>query len=160
MNMHRALVALAVVVALAACGSATDATSFQAPPGYTQVVSVGPFVRVWGGPKHGGVVLMALPTKIEYDSIVTSSDVKDAQVLKQQAVRICGSQDAYYYSMLGETEQYKGQASPGGQQVKQQIDVIATHLNDKTYLAMYIRPRNTPEDTAAETAIRGICPKA
>ncbi len=159
MNMHRWLVGVAVVVAVAACGSATDATSFQAPPGYTKMVSVGPFGQVWGGQKHGGIVLMALPGKIEYDTILTSSNVKDAEVLKQQPVRICGSQDAYYYSLLGETEQYKGQASPGGQQVKQQIDVVATHLNDKTYLAMYIRPKNTPEDPAAETAIHGVCPK-
>lgn len=158
MSMHRWLIVLGVIVALVGCGSATDATSFQAPPGWTTAVSVGPFAQVWRGPKHGGIVLMALPTKIEFDTIVTSTDVKDAQVLKQQALRICGNQDAYYYSMLGETREYQGTSGTGGQ-VKQQIDLVATHLNGKTYLGMYIRPKDTAEDPAAETAIKGICPK-
>jgi hypothetical protein len=37
--------------------------------------------------------------------------------------------------------------------------VIATHLNGKTYLAMYARPKGTAQDQAAEGAIRDVCPK-
>jgi hypothetical protein len=158
MSMHRWPIALGVLAALAGCGSATDATSFTAPPGYTTAVSIGPFARVWRGPNHGGIVLMVLPTQIEYKDIVINSDVKDAQVLKAQGIKICGNQDAYYYLMIGESHQGGTNAS-GEPAPKEKIDVVATHLGGKTYMAMYVRPIGTGDDTAAETAIRGVCPK-
>lgn len=160
MSMHRWLIALGVAVVLAGCGSATDATSFTAPSGYTTAISMGPFAQVWRGPNHGGLMLMALPTEIEFDKIADSSNVKDAQILKHEAVKICGSQDAYYLSMIGETQEGSSTSVPGGEPVKQRIDVIATHLNGKTYMAMYVRPQGTPQDPAAETAIRGVCAKS
>ncbi len=158
MSIHRWLTALGLAVVLAGCGSATDATSFTAPSGYTTAVSIGPFAQVWRGPNHAGVVLMALPTEIEFKDIVSNSDVKNAQVLKAQPVKICGSQDAYYYSMIGETHE-AGTSAPDAPAAKQKIDVIATHLDGKTYMAMYIRPVGTADDPAAETAIKGVCPK-
>jgi hypothetical protein len=160
MSMHRWLSALGLAVALAGCGSATDATSFTAPPGYTSAVSIGPFAQVWRGPKHGGIVLTALPTQIDFNKITESSDVKDAQILKDQPVKICGNQDAHYLSMIGESETAQSQtSSPGTEEAKQRIDLIATHLNGKTYMAMYIRPQGTAEDPAAEAAIHDICAK-
>ncbi|MGB6985957.1 MAG: hypothetical protein WBD74_08320 [Candidatus Aquilonibacter sp.] len=157
MSMHRWLMGLCAIVALAACGSATDATSFQAPPGYTAAVSIGPFAKVWRAPKsHSGIVLTAIPAEIEFDKIADNTTIKDAQIVKHGALKICGSQDAYYLSMIGETAEGE-KANPGE---KQLIDVVATHLNGKTYMAMYIRPTGTAEDSAAETAIRGICEKS
>jgi hypothetical protein len=155
--MHRRLTGLGAIVALAACGSATDATTFQAPPGYTAAVSIGPFAKVWRAPQsHSGIVLTVLPAEIEFDKVADSTTVQDAQILKHEAVKICGSQDAYHLSMIGETQEGE-KASPSK---KQLIDVLATHLNGKTYMAMYVRPEGTPENAAAETAIRGICAKS
>jgi hypothetical protein len=161
MSMHRWLMACGVAVLLAGCGSATDATTFAAPPGYTTAVSIGPFAQVWRGPKgtRSGIVLTALPTEIAFNNITESSNVKDAQILKDQAVKICGNQDAYYVSMLGESPE-SDTSSAGGSGGKQQIDLIATHLNGKTYLAMYVRPQGAVQDAAAESAIHGICPKS
>lgn len=146
------------VVTLAACGSANDATTFQAPPGYTAAVSVGPLVKVWRGPKNHreGIVFMALPTEIEYSKIGDNTTVQDAQILKREDLKICGSQDAYYLSMIGETREAQS-ANPGE---KELIDVVATHLNGKTYMAMYVRPKGTAGDPAAETAIKNVCPKS
>lgn len=158
MSMHRWLMSAGAVVALAACGSATDATTFQPPPGYTAAVSVGPLFKVWRGPKsrREGIVFMALPTEIEYSKIGDNTTVQDAQILKHADLKICGSQDAYYLSMIGKTQEAQS-ADPGE---KELIDVVATHLNGKTYMAMYIRPRGTAGDPAAESALKGICPKS
>ncbi|HEX8806471.1 MAG TPA: hypothetical protein VF741_05960, partial [Candidatus Aquilonibacter sp.] len=64
---------------------------------------------------------------------------------------------AQYVSVIGESQE---SGSAGGVGGKQHIDVIATHLNGKTYLAMYLRPQGAPEDPAAEAAIHGVCPKS
>jgi hypothetical protein len=161
MSMHRWMISASVALALAGCGSATDATTFTAPPGYTTAVSVGPFAQVWRGPKgtRSGIVLTALPGELAFNKITESSNIKDAQMLKDQAVKICGNQDAYYLSMIGESPQSES-GSAGGATGKQRIDVIATHLNGKTYLAMYVRPQGAAEDPGAESAIHGICPKS
>lgn len=157
MSMYRWLSTLGVAALLAGCGSATDATSFTAPSGYVSAASFGPFVQVWRAKsRHSAIVLTALPTEIDFSKITESSNVKDAQVLKDQAVKICGNQDAYYLSMIGESPESSSAGDAGG---KQHIDVIATHLNGKTYMAMYVRSQGAPDDTAAETAIHGICPK-
>ncbi len=161
MSMQRWLITVGVAVALAGCGSATDATSFTAPPGYTTAVSIGPFAQVWRGPKgtRSGIVLTALPGVVAFNNITESSNIKDAEILKDQNVKICANQDAYYLSMIGESPETES-GSAGGAGGKQRIDVIATHLNGKTYLAMYVRPMGAPEDPAAESAIHGICPKS
>ncbi|HTZ55635.1 MAG TPA: hypothetical protein VMB20_11285 [Candidatus Acidoferrum sp.] len=158
MSMHRWLISAGAVVALASCGSATDTTTFQPPPGYTAAVSVGPFVKVWRGPqnKRIGIVFMALPTEIPFDKIGENTTVQDAEVVKHEALKICGSQNAYYLSMIGATQEAQS-ADPGE---KELIDVIATHLNGKTYMAMYVRPKGTAADPAAETAIKNVCPKS
>ncbi len=156
MSTHRRLMGLGAIVALAACGSPTDATSFQVPPGYTAAVSIGPFAKVWRGPKgHSGILFLALPGEIQFSKIADNTTVQDAQIVKHEDVRICGRQDAYYLAMIGETEESE-KANPGE---KQLIDVVATHLSGKTYMAMYVRPEGTAADPAAQTAIRGICPK-
>jgi hypothetical protein len=161
MSMHRWLMGAAAIVALAACGSATDATTFQAPPGYTSAVSVGPFVQVWrGASTRSAIVLMALPTEIDYKDVTSESNVKDAEILKQGPVKICGNQDAHYYSMVGDVDvENRTSPPPDETSERQQIDVIATHLNGKTYLAMYTRPKGSTEDSAAEAAIKNICPR-
>jgi hypothetical protein len=160
MSVHRWLMGATTTVILAACGSATDATTFAAPPGYTTAVSVGPFAQVWRGANtRSAIILMALPGEIDYKDITSESNVKDAEIIKQQPVKICGNQDAHYYSMIGDVEVESRESPPPGEARKQQIDVIATHLNGKTYLAMYTRPEGTTEDTAAEGAIHEICPK-
>jgi hypothetical protein len=157
MNNVRRLLAVASAAALAGCGSATDSITFKAPSNFTTAASVGPFMQMWTGPQHSALMLMALPTKIDLDKAVTSSDIKDATIQKQATIQICGNQPAVYVSMIGQRETI-GSAAPGGAEQKRQIDFLATNANGKTYMAMYMRPVGTPVDTAAEAAIRDICP--
>ncbi|HUA08191.1 MAG TPA: hypothetical protein VMA98_02885 [Candidatus Acidoferrales bacterium] len=148
----------AVAIALAGCGSATDAVTFKAPPNYTASVSVGPFMQLWRGPQDNALMLMALPTKTDLKNLSAESNVKDAQVLEASSTHICGNQPAYYFSVVGEHEE-PGSGSSGSTQEKRQIDMIATYAGSKTYLAMYIRPVGSPADPAAEAAIHNICPR-
>lgn len=152
------IVVLAVAAVLAGCGSATDSTTFKAPANFTAAASVGPFMQMWKGPQESALMLMALPTKIDLDKAVTSSDIKDAQIKKETTISICANQPAVYVSMIGEHEAF-GSPSPGGAVQKRQIDFLATNTNGKTYMAMYIRPLGTPEDPGAESAIHDVCSK-
>lgn len=158
MKHDRWLVACALTAILAGCGSATDSITFKAPANYTMAASVGPFMQMWKGPQQSALMLMALPTKIDLDKAVTTSDIKGAQVEKESTIQICGNQSAIYVSMIGEREEL-GSASPGGAQQKRQIDFLATNVNGKTYMAMYIRPVGAPSDAGAQSAIHNVCAK-
>ena len=162
MSMARLLPLAAVVTfacALAGCGSATDAVTFKPPANYASAAQLGPFMHLWRGPQRSALVLMAFPTKIDFDEAITSSNVKDARVLKQSSIRICGNQPAYYASMIGEGDSF-GTATPGVTVEKRQVDLLMTDVGGRTYMAMYVRPVGTPEDTAAEDAIRNVCSRA
>lgn len=160
---HRASAfsAAAVCVVITGCGSATDAVTFKAPANYTSAAQIGPFMQLWRGPNHNSLALMAFPAKIDLDKATTNSNIKNAQVVKQSTIRICGSQTAYYVSMIGnEATAGAGTSSPGAADEKRQIDLLATDVDGKTYMAMYIRPLGTTADKAAEDAIHNVCSKA
>jgi hypothetical protein len=157
MNARRWFAGLVSLAALAGCGSATDAVTFKAPAGFTSAFSVGPFMQLWTGPQDSALMLMALPKKVDLNQAINSSSVRDAQIEKQAAVKICGNQPALYISMIGTSHTTIGSPAPAAH--KSQIDMIATEVNDKTYMAMYMRPVGAPADAAAETAIHDVCPK-
>ncbi|HTC31201.1 MAG TPA: hypothetical protein VK702_10765 [Candidatus Acidoferrum sp.] len=148
----------ACAFALAGCGSATDAVTFKPPANYASAAQIGPFMQLWRGPQHSSMMLMAFPTKIDLDKAMTGSNFKDAQVLKQSSLQICGNQPAYYVSMIG-TGDSLGSSSPGIRLEKHQVDLIATDAGGKTYMAMYVRPIGSPADATAESAIRNVCSK-
>lgn len=158
MKNARWLVVCVLTAVLAGCGSATDSITFKPPANYTVAASVGPFMQMWKGPQQSALMLMALPTKIDLAKAVSSSDIKGAEIEKESTIAICGNQPAIYVSMIGEREAF-GSAAPSGAAQKRQIDFLATNVNDKTYMAMYIRPVGTPSDPAAEGAIHNICTK-
>jgi len=156
--MHRAFLSMSIVAALCACGSATDAITFQAPAGYVSKASLGPFMQIWAGPRHNSLMLMAFPAAVDVNKM-SNDNVKNGKILKQSSVTICGSQPAHYVSMLGEPIEIDTPA-PGQNVERQLIDFIATDVNGKTYMAMYVRPAGTAGDPAAEAAIKNICPKS
>ena len=148
----------ACAFALTGCGSASDAVTFKAPASYASAAQIGPFMQVWRGPQQSSLALMAFPGKIDLDKAMTSSNVKDAQVLKQSTIQICGNQPAYYVSMIGNGEAF-GTSSPGVTNEKRQVDLLVTDVGGKTYMAMYVRLVGTSADPAAEDAIRNVCSK-
>ena len=160
MSTQRSFAFLAVLAcgfALDGCGSATDAVTFKAPANYASAAQLGPFMQIWKGPRDNSLMLMALPTKVDLDKAMTSSNVKDAHVLKQSSIQICGNQPAYVVSMIGSGESLG--SSPGVTREKRQVDLLATDVGGKTYMAIYARPVGTPADSAAEDAIRNVCSK-
>jgi hypothetical protein len=120
-------------------------------------------MQLWKGPNETALMLMALPTQVDLNKAVTSTDIKDAEVQKTSKVQICGDQPAIYVSMIGtESTSFTGSSAPSGTSAteeKHQIDLLATNARGKTYMAMYIRPVGTPADPAAEGAIHNVCPK-
>jgi hypothetical protein len=154
--MLRRMLATIALTALAACGSATDSITFQAPPGYTQAASIGPFLQVWRtSDTQNLITLFALPTKIDLDRAMSQSDIKDAEVKSKGAITICGSQPAVFADIVGESKSTGGETPH-----RMRIEFIATNANDKTYMAMYLRPVDAAANPAAEAAIRKICPKS
>ncbi|MGD0966845.1 MAG: hypothetical protein ABR949_01055 [Candidatus Aquilonibacter sp.] len=149
----------ACAFALAGCGSATDAVTFKPPASYASAAQVGPFMQLWRGPLHSSLMLIAFPTKIDLDKAMTGSNFKDAQVIKQSSLQICGDQPAYYVSMIGTGDSLATSSSPGIRMEKHQVDLIATDAGGKTYMAMYVRPVGSAADAAAEDAIRNVCSK-
>jgi hypothetical protein len=156
MKNARLLFVCAFAAVLAGCGSATDSITFKPPANYTMAASVGPFMQMWKGPQQSALMLMALPTKIDLAKAVSSSDIKGAEIEKESTIAICGNQPAYYVSMIGDREEF-GSAAPSGAAEKRQIDFLATNVNGKTYMAMYIRPVGAPADAGAEDAIHNVC---
>ena len=155
MKMRR-LTALALFAALAACGTASDAVTFRAPPGFTQAASIGPFVEVWNtADKQSILTLMALPAKIDLQNAMSQSNIQDAQVKLKQNVKICGNQQAIFADIVGASKT----ATTGQAPHKMNIEFLATNIHEKTYMAVYMRPLNAPVDAAADRAIRNICPK-
>jgi hypothetical protein len=155
MSLQRSIAIAAAVVVLAGCGSAADSVTFEAPSGYTQTASIGPFMQIWSGPKQNRLMLMALPTQVDIHKAVSNSNVQDEHVEQQAQIEICGHQPAYYVSMTGTSSDPAG----SGPKTRHQVDFLATAANGKTYIAMYFRPVGTPADPSAESAIHNVCPK-
>jgi hypothetical protein len=156
MMMLRRTAELAMLASLAACGTASDAVTFHAPPGYTQTASVGPFVQVWKTTDNANILtLLALPAKIDLDKALSQSDIHDAEVKAKKNITICGGQEAIYADIVG-TMHRGGEDAPAE---KGHIEFLATNVGGKTYMAVYVRPLSAPVDPVADAAIHAICPK-
>jgi hypothetical protein len=156
MIVRRALAMIALAT-LAACGSASDSVTFQAPPGFTQAASIGPFVQVWNtADKQSLITLMALPVKMDLNKTINQASISDAKVTLKRNIKICGDQLAIFADIIGESKS----AAPGVTPSKKHIEFLATDANDKTYVTMYMRPVAAAADPAAEAAIQKICPKS
>ncbi|MDE2482930.1 MAG: hypothetical protein KGN02_12175 [bacterium] len=162
MKINRLVLAGAALVALAACGSATDSITFKAPANYTPKAQIGPFMQVWTtADKHSALILMQLPTKVSLDDIMSQTNVKDAQVKVKRTLTICNNQPAIYAEMTGTTGGMVNVGTSDGDTKTTQgdVDVLGTNVNGHTYMAMYVREKNAASDPAAVAAIHDICPK-
>ncbi len=155
MKIRLPLIAVAVAF-VAACGSASDSVTFQAPPSYHAKASFGPFMQLWSREPHTVLVLFSLPVQMDLNKAMTRADFKDAHIQKKEKIKICdGAQDAIFAMLEGQAK------TDPGEQVSEpsEIQFLATDVRGKTYMAMYARPLHSPADPAAETAIRNVCPK-
>ena len=137
------------------CGSATDGVTFQAPPSFHSKASFGPFMQVWAAKPHNDIVVISMPTQVDWNKAVVKADLSDARLQKKERIKICnGTQDALFVILQGETKVDNDSTS-----MPSEIQFLATDVRGKTYMAMYARPLHSPADTAAESAIRNVCPK-
>lgn len=162
MKIRTIAVTGAVLLGLAACGSATDSITFKAPANYAPKASLGPFMQVWStADKHSALVLMQLPAQVSLDDMLTKANLKDAHVNVKRMITICGNQQAVYAEMTGTVggtvnvgvADGKTATNPGD------VDFLGTNVNGHTYMAMYVRERSAPADPAAVAAIHDVCPK-
>ncbi|MBC5815752.1 MAG: hypothetical protein GIW97_04340 [Candidatus Eremiobacteraeota bacterium] len=132
---------------LAACGSPSDSIKFAAPKKFGEPKSMFGMMQIWTTPNEREVVmLMKLPVAADPKHALQGSTFKDAQLKKQQSIKICGNQPASYISLL----------KP---QQHQQLDAIMTVAGGSTYMAMYGYPVGSKPDPQAESAIRNLCAK-
>lgn len=152
----RLLLIAGAIASLTACGSATDAVTFEAPAGYHAKASFGPFMQLWTGAPHTVLVLFSLPVQTDLEKAMAQADFKDAHLQKKEQIKICGgSQDAVFAMLEGKT---KVDADQGPSQPSE-IEFLATNVRGKTFMAMYARPLHSPADPSAQAAIRNVCPK-
>jgi hypothetical protein len=152
----RAVCIAAVLCALCACGSASDAVTFQAPAGFKPEMSVGPFAQGWSGPQGQSLMLMALPAKIDLSKTVEESPVTNGTIEHDTMTTICGDQPARVLDLVGSI------ASSSGSKDRERRDIqtVATNAGGKTYFAIYARPIGMPANPAAEAAIRHVCARS
>lgn len=162
MNIRRfasAVLATASLTALAACGSATDSITFTAPDGFVSKASLGPFMQIWTGTKdeHQVLMLLALPVKTDLNKAISQAQIKGGSMEEGKPITICGNQVAFYAEGTGEAS--TGDSSSTKNQKPSKIEILATEVKGKTYVAMYARPLTAPADPAADKAIHNVCPK-
>ena len=146
------------LLALVACGSATDSVTFTAPSSYTSKASLGPFMQIWGGKtEHDVLILLALPVAGVLNKAIDQGQIKSAQLDTTQKITICDNQPAIF--AVGKGEMSTGDSSSTSNKEPSALEIIATQVKGKTYLAMYGRPLKSPADPAAEKAIKNVCPK-
>lgn len=163
MNTRRiisAVLATASLIALAACGSATDSITFTAPAGYETKASLGPFMQIWANTKdeHSVLVLIALPVKSNLQEAMGKAQIQDGSLSEAKPITICGNQAAFYAEGTGKVTT-TGDSSGTKTAKPSKIEILATEVKGKTYLAMYGRPLSAPVDPAADKAVHNVCPK-
>jgi hypothetical protein len=152
----RILAASAALAALAGCGSPTDNTTFAPPASFHSIASIGPFVQMWQSGSDQMLMLFAMPVKSDLHDAMSQANVKDIAEMNTETIKICdGKQQAIF--VTGDTV---GKTSSDGKTTKpQKLEMILTDISGKTYMAMYMRPMQTPADTAAEASIKNLCTK-
>jgi hypothetical protein len=164
----RIAAAIAGVAILTACGltkSPAEDITFTAPTDWTSTPGIMGRFQLWtGGPASAKQVLMLmkLPQDSKIDRSFNASDikemtgpasVKDATMVEQRNMTICGSQPATYMKMRGVS------SNNGNRKTDEMIETVISKVSDGTYMAMHMYPVGTDPDKQAEAAIYELCPK-
>ena len=165
MKILRAAAALCAVVLLTACGltkSPAEDINFVAPNGWQSTPGIMGRFQLWTGGANGKQVLMLmkLPQDAKIDRTFNASDmkdlagpsaVKDATMLEQRTMKICGTQPALYMKMRG--------VSSGQTKTEEMIEAVMSKVSDGTFMAMHMYPVGSVPDPQADAAIYELCPK-
>lgn len=157
---------LGAAVLLTACGlmkSPAEDINFVAPTGWHSTPGIMGRFQLWTGGANAKQVLMLmkLPQDSKIDQSFDASDfkqitgptsVRDATMLEQRNMKICGSQAAMYMKMRG--------VSNGQTKTEEMIEAVVSKVSDGTFMAMHMYPVGSVPDPQAEAAIYELCPKA
>ena len=153
-------VALVPMLALTVGGCAlqaspADGLRFAAPGGWQASPGILGYMQFWRPPIDDREVLLLFksPRPMQTNDIFSNSNMqdtmKDVSILRQQTIKICGTQPAKYV-------QARGSSSSGG---PIDIESVATIIRGSSYFAVYIRPIAVPPNPIALAALREVCPK-
>lgn len=151
--MRKAVFAvLLTVLGFSACGSPTDSTTFTVPDGWKATVGFGPFMQIWTrrGDDSQVLMLMKLPVAMKPQDAMSSANIKNGKVDKQETITICGKQQAMFFAATSVDEKTHRRSAD---------ELVMSNVNGNMFMAIYSRPEHAPVDQAAENAIRNVCPK-
>jgi hypothetical protein len=164
MKIVHVAAALGAVVLLTACGltkSPAEGINFVAPNGWQSTPGIMGRFQLWTGGANAKQVLMLmkLPQDAKIDRTFSPSDmkdlagpsaVKDATMLEQRTMKICGNQPALYMKMRG--------VSSGQTKTEEMIEAVVSKVSDGTFMAMHVYPVGSVPDPQADAAIYELCP--
>ncbi|GAC1389417.1 MAG: hypothetical protein NVSMB31_05370 [Vulcanimicrobiaceae bacterium] len=130
-----------------ACGSPSDSLSFKAPARFGEPRNIMGMAQVWQSQDQKQMLtLMRLPFGTDPNKALEASTFKEAQLQKQERIRICDNQPATHFVLLKAD-------------VHQRIEAVMRAAGKTTYMAMYGYPDHVAPDDQAEAAIRDLCSK-
>jgi hypothetical protein len=163
MNGFR-IAALAATILLAACGltkSPAEGLNFQAPAGWQSTPGIMGKFQMWmtGGGKTQQMLMlidMGSDTKLnesfdlkDVKGSSPSSFVKNATVVTQRKMTICGNQPAIYIKMRGTSSSSSSEEN---------VELLISKAAQSAYMAAYIYPAALEPNASAEAAIYELCP--
>lgn len=165
MKTRHVAAALGAIAILTACGlmkSPAEDINFVAPSGWQSTPGIMGRFQLWTGGANAKQVLMLmkLPQDAKIDRSFDASDVKeltgptsvkDATMLEQRTMKICGNQPALYMKMRG--------VSNGQTKTEEMIEAVLSKVSDGTFMAMHMYPVGSVPDPQADAAIYELCPK-
>jgi hypothetical protein len=119
-------------------------------------------MHVWQTPDQKSVMmLLAFPGELDMNKALQNAKVSDVKFRKKERITICGNQAADYAETTGvtSTDVKLGVGVASGTHTNSNIDMLATVVNGKTYLAMYTYPLHGAQNAEAVAALRGVCAK-
>ena len=150
--------AVGCALALAACGlnsSPAQGLRFAPPPGWQSSPGIMGFMQFWRTPDDREVlILFKSPRAITPNDVLSNYRMKDTlqgmQIEERRAIEICGNQPATYVRGRGRSVR-RGD---------QDVEFVLTTVRGTGYFALYARPIGATPNSAAEAALREICPKS
>lgn len=149
--------AVACAPVLAACAfnaSPAQGLRFQPPPGWQSSPGIMGFMQFWRtADDREALILFKSPTRLTANDVFSNDrmkdTVKDMQIEQRSPIQICGNQPATYVRGRG-TSPKRGD---------EDVEMVFTTVNGTSYFALYTRPIGATPNSAAEAALRELCPK-
>lgn len=152
---YRTLLIAATTALLVGCSGLTkspaEGLTFTAPPGFTSKASVMGVTQIWTTSDNRQVMLvLRLPVVVTSTDALKSANVKDAKILANKAIALCGHRPAMYMELSGVNSTDNS---------NEFVDAVFLRGTTHTLISMYIYSQDVKPDPAAQAALRELCAK-